>query len=192
MKKLIIAFYSTFAMFFLRLRGLKISHSSYIGGHRHIKNPKKIRIGKNVRIHDHARISCYTDYQGMKLNPKIIIGDDVYINAYALITAAGAITIEDHVIFGSHVTILDENHGLNPMVPSYMDTKLEVSPVTIKEGAWIGNNVIILPGVTIGKKAVIGAGSVVTKDIPDYTIAVGNPAKPIKCFDLDEKVWKRL
>ncbi|MFR5466356.1 MAG: hypothetical protein ACLTHR_12100 [Agathobacter rectalis] len=64
--------------------------------------------------------------------------------------------------------------------------------VFIDDGVWIGNDVIILPNVHIGKKSIIGAGSVVTKNIPEFCIAVGNPAKVIKKFDIKENRWKKV
>ena len=64
-------------------------------------------------------------------------------------------------------------------------------PITIGDGAWIGAGTIILPGITIGKYAVIGAGSVVTKDVPDYTIAAGNPCRPIRKIDEHDKEYYR-
>ena len=61
--------------------------------------------------------------------------------------------------------------------------------ISIEDGVWIGNNVLIMPGVKIGKKAIIGAGSVVTRDVPPYTIAVGNPARVIKQFNMEKQQW---
>lgn len=74
---------------------------------------------------------------------------------------------------------------------NYLSQPLETKPVTIGRNCWIGARVIILPGVTIGNFSIIGAGSVVTKDIPEYSIAVGNPAHVIKKWDPDSKAWVR-
>ena len=65
-------------------------------------------------------------------------------------------------------------------------------PVHIGENVWVGAGTVIVPGVTIGKNSVIGAGSVVTKDIPDYSVAVGNPAKVIKRYDINKQKWIRI
>ena len=91
----------------------------------------------------------------------------------------------------SNVLISSENHGINPEsdIP-YMDQDLIVGDVVIKDGVWIGQNVCILPGVTIGEKAIVGAGSVVTKSIPDYCIAVGNPARVIKKYNFEKHKWE--
>lgn len=108
------------------------------------------------------------------------IGKDVFINANFLAMARGEIIIEDHVQIAGNVSVLSNNHDL------YDRAILTLKPVHIKKGAWIGANATILPGISIGKYAVIGAGAVVTKDIPDYSVAVGNPAKVIKQLDQEK------
>lgn len=92
-----------------------------------------------------------------------------------------SILIEDDVLIGSGVHIYVENHKFDSKNKSIMDQgHYQSLQVVLKKGSWIGANAIILPGVTIGINSVIGAGSIVTKSIPDYCIAVGNPAKVIK------------
>ena len=89
--------------------------------------------------------------------------------------------------------ISSENHGMDPeSEKSYMRQPLVSKPVSIGDGCWIGEKVCILPGVTIGKKCVIGAGSVVTKSIPDYSIAVGNPAKVVKQYNFETQHWEKV
>ncbi|WP_231390068.1 DapH/DapD/GlmU-related protein [Sphingobacterium pedocola] len=92
-----------------------------------------------------------------------------------------SLIIEDQVLIGSGVHIYVENHKFDdPNVPIFEQGHSGAALVVLEKGCWIGANVIILPGVTIGKNAVIGAGSVVTKSIPEKVIAVGNPAKVIR------------
>ncbi|MBQ9624757.1 MAG: galactoside O-acetyltransferase [Clostridia bacterium] len=105
------------------------------------------------------------------------IGSRVFINSNLLAMARGKITIEDDVQIAGNVSLLSNNHDL------YDRQILLCKPIIIRQGAWIGANASILPGVEIGKYAVVGAGSVVTKDVPDYTVVVGNPAKPVKTLD---------
>ena len=89
----------------------------------------------------------------------------------------GSVTIEDEVLMGPDCEIHSFNHGFSRLDIPIMDQDFtEDRPVRICKGAWIGSSVILLPGVRVGEGAVVGAGSVVTKDIPDYAIAAGNPA----------------
>ena len=91
-----------------------------------------------------------------------------------------SITIEDDVFFGPNVYVTDQNHGFDdPNLPIGRQSVGE-EPVRIGEGSWLGANVVVLPGVTIGKHVAVGAGSVVTKDLPDHCVAVGSPARVIK------------
>ena len=113
---------------------------------------------------------------------RIKIGNGVFINSNLLAMARGGITIEDNVQIAGNVQLLTNNHDL------YDRMVLTCKPILIKEGAWIGAGATILPGVCIGQKAIVGAGSVVTKDVPDYGVAVGNPAKVIKYLEPDRFV----
>lgn len=112
---------------------------------------------------------------------KIIIGNNVGISG-STINAAESITINDNVIIGSGCLITDtDSHPVN-----YEDrlkdicSKTRTSPVVIEEGVFIGARSIVMKGVTIGKHSVIGAGSVITKSIPENCIACGNPAKVVR------------
>ena len=108
---------------------------------------------------------------------RLKIGSNVFINSNLLAMSRGGITIEDDVQIAGNVSLLSNNHDL------YDRQILLCKPILIQKGAWIGAAVSILAGVSIGRYAVVGAGSVVTKDIPDYCVAVGNPAKVIKELD---------
>jgi len=106
----------------------------------------------------------------------ISIGKNVFINFDCTFLALGGITIEDDVLIGPKVNLITENHPLNPK-----DRKgLICKSILIKNNAWIGANATILPGVTIGENAVVAAGAVVSKDVPDNSIVGGIPAKFIK------------
>lgn len=106
----------------------------------------------------------------------IQIGKNVFINHACSFLDMGGITIEDEVLIGPKVNLITENHPLNPA-----DRKSLISkPILIKRNAWIGANATILPGVTIGENAVVAAGAVVSRDVPDNSIVGGVPAKLIK------------
>lgn len=106
----------------------------------------------------------------------ITIGKNVFINFDCTFLALGGITIEDDVLIGPKVSLITENHPLNPEERKGLIGK----PILIKKNAWIGANATILPSVTIGENVVVAAGAVVSKDVPDNTIVGGIPAKFIK------------
>ena len=108
----------------------------------------------------------------------IRLGENVFVNANCTFLDGGYITIGAHTLIGPCVQICTPHHPLD-----YVERRrpLEYAyPVTIGEDCWIGGGAVICPGVTIGDRCVIGAGSVVTKDIPNDSVAVGNPARVIK------------
>ncbi len=113
---------------------------------------------------------------------KIYIGKNVVIRPGTMLFASDAeIHIEDHVLIGSSVHVYVSNHEYRQKDKLIIDQgHMEGQSVRLKEGCWIGANVTILPGVEIGKNAVVGAGSVVTKNVPEHCVAAGNPARVVK------------
>ncbi len=146
-------------------------------------------IGDSTVIMTNSRIQ---NYDTGTCTPQIRIGKNCNIGYYFSILNASEVTIGDNVLIASYVLITSENHGMDPEELSYMQQPLVSRPVSIGDGCWIGEKVCVLPGVNIGKKCIIGAGSVVTKSIPDYSIAVGNPAKIIKRYNLDLHKWEQV
>ena len=109
---------------------------------------------------------------------RMTIGKNVTINKGATILSPGKVEIEDNVLIGPEVKIATVNHDFYDR-----HNLLHFGKVTIKENAWIGIGAIICPGVTIGRNAVVAAGAVVTKDVPDNVVVGGNPARIIKELD---------
>lgn len=142
----------------------------------------------------------FTSGPGLRIDAEgesavVTIGEDVQVNNYVHIGAVDRVVIGNRVLIASSVFISDHNHGTysgqgqsSPLVPP-ADRPLQVMPVEIAEDAWLGEHVSVLPGVRIGKGTIVGAGSVVTKSLPDYVIAVGAPAKVIKRFDFQTQTW---
>jgi lipopolysaccharide O-acetyltransferase len=127
----------------------------------------------------------------------IVIGRDVQVNDYVHIAAVHSLIIGNNVLIGSKVLITDHNHGVyggqgahsDPAIPPAM-RKLGSAAVQIGDNVWIGENVAVLPGVTIGAGAVIGCNSVVTGNIPDNTLAAGNPARAIRQYNRTTGHWE--
>ena len=113
---------------------------------------------------------------------RVKFGKGVFINHSAMLSASGGIEFEDGAMSAPGLRIATINHDMNER-----HTKYTYGKVLVKKNAWLGMNVTICPGVTIGKYAVIAAGSVVTKDVPDYAVAGGMPAKVIKILDPSEQ-----
>ncbi|UTE72245.1 sugar O-acetyltransferase [Rossellomorea marisflavi] len=116
----------------------------------------------------------YTDF-----GKNISIGKDVFFNTGCSFQDRGGIHIGDGSLIGMNVNIATLNHGLD------MKTRntTYASPVTIGKSVWIGSGATILPGVTIGDRAVVAAGAVVTKDVPEGTVVAGLPAKVVKTIE---------
>jgi len=127
------------------------------------------------------------------------IGRNVHINDSVHIGAIEKVVIGDNVLIASRVFISDHNHGnyqikdhsSNPGIPP-TKRPLSSKPVFIGNNVWLGEQVCVLSGVSIGDGAVIGANSVVTHDIPSNTIAAGNPARVIRIFDTRKKLWRHV
>jgi acetyltransferase-like isoleucine patch superfamily enzyme len=107
------------------------------------------------------------------------IGKNVFINFDCVFLDFGGITIQDGVFLAPKVSLLTEGH---PLAPAHRHA-LTVAPIRLKKNAWVGANATILQGVTVGENAVVAAGAVVTKDVPDNTVAGGIPAKVLKSLE---------
>lgn len=146
-----------------------------------IFNENYIAIGEDTLIGPGVSLSAgMVPGQKCLTNPVVSIGDRCLIGKGSGIVGHFSITIGNDVWTGHHVYITDQNHGYeNIDIPISQQSQPE-KPVVIGNGSWLGFGTVVLPGVTIGKHAVIGANSVVTHDIPDYSVAVGSPARVIK------------
>lgn len=113
----------------------------------------------------------------------ISIGKHVFINSNVMFTDLGGITLEDYVLIGPRVNLITVNHDIDPQTRR----SLVLKPITIKRNAWIGAAATILPGVTIGENAVVGANTLVTKDVPPNTIVAGNPARILKTIESSQE-----
>ncbi len=155
-------------------------HPTYIIGHQYIS------VNGNILALPGLRIECIDYYHGQTFKPNLTIGKGVSFNYRCHISVINEVTIEDHVMFGSNVLVTDSSHGIIDksilMIPVSERKLFSKGSVRICENVWLGENVCVMPGVTIGRNSIIGAGSIVTKSIPENCLAVGNPAKVIKFF----------
>ena len=143
-----------------------------------LTNPSAISIGRKVLIRKGARLEAVGDWDGKK--PKIVIGDGTAAQFYFHCGAAKSITIGKNVLIAGNVYITDHDHKFDdPGRDTIECSELITRPVAIEDGAWLGEGCRILKGVTVGKRAVVGANAVVTKDVAPYTIVGGIPAKQI-------------
>lgn len=188
-KRLILYVYRKSA-YYINRKWLHLGEKPIFGIGCVIHNEQYISIGDRMRIGRNSFLSCYDTCRGGDTIPHLNIGNDFAARENLKILCADYISIGNNVTLAGNILITDENHGDNPETDNYLENPLSVSPVYIEDGVWIGENAIILPGCRIGKKSIIGAGSVVTKSIPAYCIAVGNPCKVIKRWENGQ--WRRV
>jgi carbonic anhydrase/acetyltransferase-like protein (isoleucine patch superfamily) len=144
-----------------------------------------IAVGESVFIGSGSWLQVLPGSEPM-VDPVISIGDGTSIAGSCTITAARSVVIERQVLMARHVYISDHTHAHQRHDLPIIDQGItNVAPVRIRQGAWLGQGVVVCPGVTIGRNAVIGANSVVRDDVPDFCVAVGAPAKVIRRTDVD-------
>ncbi len=120
----------------------------------------------------------------------VIIGEETRIGIGNVII--GPVTIGSQVILAQHIAVSGMNHTYTDVTLPTRKQKVTTAPIVIEDEVWVGANAVITAGVTIGKHSVVAAGAVVTKNIPPYSIAVGNPARVIKKYDFDKAEWVRV
>lgn len=120
----------------------------------------------------------------------VIIGDNTLIGMSNVII--GPVTIGNNVIFAQNIVASGLNHEYTDVNVPIVQQKILVAPIIIEDDCWIAANSVITSGVTVGKHSVVAGGSVVTKSIPPYSVAAGNPAKVIKQYDFIKQEWVRV
>ena len=168
---------------------------------RRISNANCIWIGDDVSLGPGCLLSATRRYPGnfmqgapeitqQEFEPEIHIGNRVSATGYLTIGAASRVEIGDDALLASHIFISDNQHGHSRVDLPYKYQPLEkIAPVIIGAGCWIGEHVVIMPGVTIGEMSIVGANSVVTQSVPARSIVVGSPARVIRQWDAAEEGW---
>jgi len=176
-------------------------HNLHFDVPRRISNPQCIRFGDDVSLGPGCMLSATRKYpgafmQGMtdvevqEFEPAIRIGDRVSATGYLTIGATTLVEIGDDALLASHIFISDNQHGhSNTEVPYKYQPLEKIAAVSIGRGCWIGEHVVIMPGVQIGEMSIIGANSVVTESIPARSIAVGSPARVIRQWNDATDAW---
>lgn len=163
----------------------------------YVRGKKCLEYGDGFTTGYNCRIEIFSNGEGAE--KKLIIGENCKIGDNVHIAVGEKVIIGKNVLIGSKVLISDLSHGnysegntqCNPEVPPD-NRPIYTEAITIGDNVWIGDNVCILQGVKVGDGCIIGANSVVNKDIPNYTIAVGSPAKEIKRYNKEKNCWERI
>lgn len=167
-------------------------------------NPFKHKKGKGSIVRFNSRMDVFP-FNNFELGERSVIEDfvtinngvgDVIIGKHTMIgigsVIIGPVKIGNDVMLAQNIVVSGLNHGYEDVTTPPSLQKEIRKQITISDSVWIGANCVITAGVTIGKHAVIGAGSVVTKDVPEFCVAVGNPARVVKKYDAKDKVWHRV
>ncbi len=162
-----------------------------------IRGKDMVHFGKGLTTGVGCRIEAFiADGNNDK---KIFFGDYIQMNDYVHISALQSVTIGSNTLIASNVYISDNSHGFykgsqKDTSPYVIPTKRPyyVAAVTIEERVWLGEGVIVMPGVKIGEGAIVGAHSIVNRDIPSNSIAVGSPARVIKQYNKQNKCWEKI
>jgi acetyltransferase-like isoleucine patch superfamily enzyme len=172
----------------------------FLGRGTQILFPSHLSVGSNVAIGDYTYMNCFGK-TGVKLGDDVRIrefgsvlvtsqlshpgegleiGDGTYVGPHCILGAGGGIRVGRNVTFGAYVQILAENHEFADFDRPVNEQGVVRQGIVIEDGCWLGNSVIVLDGVNIGRNAVVGAGSIVTQSLPEGVVAVGNPARVIR------------
>lgn len=173
----------------LNPRCRSIGSGSIIQRPRSLHQLSGLELGDHVNIWPGSRIECIGTDQGIG---SITIGSGTVIQPGVHLGAAQEISIGASCLFASGVYVTDHDHDCSNLdEPVVSNGRIVADPVRIGDQAWLGEKVIVLKGVTIGQRCVIGAGSVVTHDIPADSIAVGTPARVIRSWCPETSSWKQ-
>ncbi len=173
----------------LRLACQKFGHGNIVDRDVNVVHGKYVSIGDNVTIHKDTLIHVAAKDKKVK-DPIVKIGNNVHLSFRTWIAARVGITIGDDVGIAPNVVLQDYIHDYQDInVPIQNQPLVGEAPIVIESGCVLSANVVVVPGVTIGRNSMIGANAVVTCDIPPYSLAVGAPAKVIRCYDLELGQW---
>ena len=176
------------SMFPLHLQSLGID--SFIERPYKISHPDCIQVGARTKILSHSWLVPIKNYADQAFEPRLVIGDDVYIGHRCCITCINSVAIGNGCVLSEEVYIADSSHGYNPDAGLIMRQRLQSrGPVVLEEHCFVGYRAVISPGVRLGRHSVVGANAVVTKSVPPFSMVAGTPARLIKRYDPEVKLW---
>ena len=185
-----------------RARGLTL-----IGRHVTLRNKRLISVGRNFIAEDYAEIQGLSrrgvifgdrvtvgrfamirpsNYYGGEIGEGLVVGDNSNIGASCYIGCSGFIRIGSNVMMSPRVSLYAENHNFSDVTRPMKAQGVSREPIVIEDDCWIASHAVVLAGVTIGRGSIIAAGSVVTKDVPPYSIIGGSPARVIRSRLVDQ------
>lgn len=146
-----------------------------------IIRPDRLTLGEDVLIHAHCLLYCSGSAPEQRSHGRIVLGNRVELGWGCILHGGGAqIIIRDDAIIGAGAVLVSEMYSYaDPTRPPRQQPKI-MGDILIEENATIGANAVVLPGVTVGRSAIVGAGAVVTTDVPPFSVAVGVPARVVK------------
>lgn len=152
-----------------------------------------IRIGRDVIIGPYCSLAAgVMPGHVPETNPVVTLGDGVLIGRGSGVVGHESITIGDGVFTGHNVYVTDANHGYEDITLTIGQQFAPPKPVVVGAGSWLGHGSIVLPGSHIGEHVAVGAGSVVTGDLPSFCVAVGSPARVVRRYDTETKAWANV
>ncbi len=171
---------------------------------RNLWNPLVHKRGKNAVVGRKARMDLFP-YNRFELGAdsfvedfsvinnavgEVVIGERTLIGLYNVLI--GPVELGSDIMLAQNVVVTGMNHNFKDVTLPLSKQKDTIDKTIVKDEVWIGANSVIVAGVTVGKHAVVAAGSVVTKDVPDFSIVAGNPAKVIKRYNFETEEWERV
>ena len=161
-----------------------------VGKNCRINNAKNICVGNNVVIDNNVEL--LVGGVNERVQGVLSLGDYVHLSKFNCIGCCGKIVLENHVRLAPYVHITDRNHSFDNIQMPIWQQPIIIKDVYIGSETWIGFGAQIMPGVHIGRHCVVAAGSVVTKNIPDYSVVAGVPAKIVKQYNQNTKRWEKV
>lgn len=185
---------------FSRARGWSVKHTLRecgknlrVGKNVKFFNPQKIQLGDNCDVADDVVFAPLVKHNGNNYSSEIIVGNNVHFGTQDRIASKDAVIIDDDVLFAAFVHITDHSHDYHDVgLPISKQGVIGKGKVVVKKGAWLAFGCHVLSGVTIGENSVVAANSVVTKDVPPFSVVAGNPARVVSTYNFKTNQWEKV